>query len=459
MVSLMIPFCGCASKDSHLEFTEPMPTERHVSQEEFASPESPPPDVPLEIIESRGDLSLSHALELALQHNPELKAISWDVRIAEAMRQQAGTLANPELEIEVEEFGGAGGRRRFEGSETGIQIGQPLDLARKREKRTQLSAFESKLAEWDYASKRRIVLSQVTALFVEVLAAQEQLALIDKKGRLAERLLEVVEQRVQAGKDSSIEKVRGEVTFARVQIEKKQAERTLAAARQKLAATWASKSAVFNSAVGEFDNVVEIPPFENLTPLVVEHPDMARWDDELDSKEAALTLEKARRSEDTVLFGGARYYDDTDDMAFVMGVSVPLPLFNQNEGNILAARYDLLQTGERKRAAEMELHVALSQAYHALSGAHAEVTALKSEVLPRARTGFDAVTQGYREGKFEYMTVLDAQRTLFEAEGLYVDALTAYHRAKTEIERLIGQEIHTIAAGKTAKSEDKLYEK
>jgi len=173
---------------------------------------------------------------------------------------------------------------------------------------------------------------------------------------------------------------------------------------------------------------------------------MARWKDELHQKNAALALEKARRTEDTVLVGGTRYCNDTDDVAFLMGVSIPLPLFNQNKGNVQAARYEYWQTGERKRAAEIELQVSLSQAYQALSGAFDEVKGFKSEVLPRARTAFDAVTEGYREGKFGYLTVLDAQRTLFEAEGLYVDALTSYHRAKTEVEKLTGQPLDPTPA-------------
>ena len=65
-------------------------------------------------------------------------------------------------------------------------------------------------------------------------------------------------------------------------------------------------------------------------------------------------------------------------------------------------------------------------------------------MLPGAQSSFDAVSEGYRDGKFDYLKVLDSQRTLFEARGRYIDSLTAYHKAKADAERLIGQSIDSM---------------
>ena len=66
------------------------------------------------------------------------------------------------------------------------------------------------------------------------------------------------------------------------------------------------------------------------------------------------------------------------------------------------------------------------------------MNALRSAVLPGAQQAFDAVTEGYRLGKFGFLDVLDAQRTLIAGGGQYLRALSDYHKAAADVERLIG---------------------
>jgi len=134
-----------------------------------------------------------------------------------------------------------------------------------------------------------------------------------------------------------------------------------------------------------------------------------------------------------------------------MGVSVPVPVFNRNQGRVLEARYRLAKAGEERRAAEAQVRAALAEAYGALARAFVEATRLHNEVLPGAQRVFDAVSEGYRQGKFGLLDVLDAQRTLFEARGRYLEALAAYHKAVADIERLIGEPL--IAMQSTRKQE------
>ena len=91
-----------------------------------------------------------------------------------------------------------------------------------------------------------------------------------------------------------------------------------------------------------------------------------------------------------------------------------------------------------QQAAEVLARRMLAVAYEGLATAYTEVTTLREDVLPAAQENFDATEEGYREGKFDLLTVLDAQRTLFETTNQYVDALLAYHQTRAEVERLIG---------------------
>jgi len=404
-----------------------------------------------DIPEPSGIITLRHALAYALVHNPALAVFSWEIRVADARRLQASLLPNPEFEVEVEEFGGVDERRGFDGSETTIQLGQLIELAGKRSKRTRLAALEKDLAGWDYESKRLDVMNQVAQAFVDVLASQERLALLKELVDLSEQVFIAVEQRVNAGKDSPVEQTKAKVALTTIQIEWERAKLILVSARKQLVATWGSSTPVFTKVAGQFDNVSPIPSDSVLIASVSQNPDIARWAMEMEQRQATVDLEKAQAIPDPTVFGGARRFNETDDTAFLLGISIPLPLFDRNQGNILAAKYRLAKAREERKAVETGLYAALAEAYQALSSAFAETTALRNDVLPGAQSAFDAASRGYREGKFGYLQLLDAQRTLFEARGQYVESLAAYHKARAEVERLIGQSLDSIENNRKSK--------
>lgn len=99
------------------------------------------------------------------------------MRAGEARRLQAGLLPNPEVEIDIEEFGGSSTRTGFDAATTKLQLSQLTELGGKRGFRTRVADIEKDLAEWDYRAGRLNVLTDATKAFIDVLAAQEQLAL------------------------------------------------------------------------------------------------------------------------------------------------------------------------------------------------------------------------------------------------------------------------------------------
>ena len=102
------------------------------------------------VVEPNGVVTLNDAVRFALVNHPALRAFSWERRAAEARALQAGLLPNPELDVGIEEFGGAGARRGFEGAETSIELGQLIELGDKRFRRTRVAEIEKDLAQWGY---------------------------------------------------------------------------------------------------------------------------------------------------------------------------------------------------------------------------------------------------------------------------------------------------------------------
>jgi outer membrane protein, heavy metal efflux system len=233
------------------------------------------------------------------------------------------------------------------------------------------------------------------------------------------------------------------LSTSRIALERTQRE--LDAARARLVVTWGGRTPAFDSVEGALEPIAAIPSAARLAERIAQNPDIARWATEMAQRQAALDLAGAQRIPDPTIQGGFRRLRETGDNAMVMQFSIPLPVFNRNQGGFLEARYRLAKVEEERRTAEVQVRGALAEAYGALASAFVEATRLQNEVLPGAQQAFDAVSEGYRQGKFGFLEVLDAQRTLFESRGRYLEALAAYHRAVAEVERLIGEPLGAVA--------------
>jgi cobalt-zinc-cadmium efflux system outer membrane protein len=391
-----------------------------------------------------GILTLPQAQALALLQHPKLAAFGWEVRAGEARTLQASLLPNPEAGIEVENFAGSGALKGFQGAEITIHLSQLIELAGKRQKRTRVAALGRDLAAWDYEAARIEILTQVTQVFVEVLSAQQRRRLNLELVRLAEQVLRTAAERVRAGKVSPVEETRAQVALSASRIALERTQRELDAARARLVVTWGGRIPAFDSVEGTLEPMAAIPSAARLAERIVQNPDIARWATEMAQRQAALDLAGAQRIPDPTIQGGFRNVRETGDNALVMAFSIPLPVFNRNQGEVLEARYRLAKVEEERRTAEVQVRTALAEAYGALASAFVEATQLQNEILPGAQQAFDAVSEGYRQGKFGFLEVLDAQRTLFESRGRYLEVLAAYHKAVAEVEHLIGEPLGAV---------------
>jgi len=416
-------------------------------------PESPPiveerEPGSTEALEPIDELSLGQAVALALLRSPDLAAFAWQVRAREARVIQAGAHPNPELRLSVEELGT--NREEITGGEqTTIQLGQLVELGGKRSARTQVASRKRDVAGWDYEIKRINVLGRVSHSFIEVLSAQSRVALAEETVRLADQSAAVVSERVKGGKASPVEETKATVALATAQIGLDRTRRELQAARRALSGTWGSTTPHFKTAVGDLNSIPPVPDLEQIRQMLTGNPELALWAAEVSLRQATVELEEAERVPDLTLSGGYKHYSVSageDASTYLVEVSIPLPLFNRNRGGIQAARHQAVKSEEQRRSAEIRLGIALAESHNALSAAYSRVTALRDTVLPGAQSAFDAVSEGYRLGRFGLLDVLDSQRTLFEARHEYLQAATDYHKAVVDVERLIGDRLDSTAA-------------
>ncbi len=441
-VAGVVGLTGCASHKIEATRPEPRPLGKDIAA--FQAPEDPAAPGRPDLNEPTGSVTLREALALALVRNPELAVFSWDVRAQEARILQAGLFPNPEIEFELEDFSGTGALRGFDGAETTMLLGQLIELGGKRGKRTRLAALEQNLSGWDYEAKRLDIYTSVAKAFVNVVGAQERLALSNELLELAEQALSTAATRVKAGRDSPVEETKARVTLYTTRIELERAKRDLTGARKRLVALWASTTPAFDKAEGTLEEIVPIPAAERLGEISAQNPDVARWDTEFEERQAAIDLADAGKIPDLTIVVGGKHLSEINESALVVGFGIPIPLFNRNQGEVLEARYRLAQARAEARASQLRVHTAVAETYQALAAAYTAATALRDDVLPAAQSAYDMVSQGYQLGKFAFLDLLDAQRTLFEAKREYIDTLADYHRSSADMERLIGRRLDTV---------------
>ena len=242
LLLILLTLAGCYTAPPTIVLPDPRPLGRDLpARPAAATPEQEPPAP----VDPRGVLTLRDALAAAVLGSPDLAAASQEVRVAEALELQASLAPNPEVAIELEEFGGTGDAKGFDASELSLGLGQEILLGGKIGKRTAVAELEGRLAGWDYEAARLDVLTECTRAFVAALAAEEQVKVLTESVRLSEAAARSVAEQVEAGKVPRLSESRAAVSHALQQLALQRAVRRLAADRHALAASWGGTAVSF----------------------------------------------------------------------------------------------------------------------------------------------------------------------------------------------------------------------
>ncbi len=385
------------------------------------------------LIEPAGPLTLNRALQLAQDANPALAAARREVEAAAAQVLQGSLRPNPEFTYQTEDAS------RLSRSSS-LEIGLPIETAGKRDARVRSAELGQQLAQTDLEGRLLRLRASVVSAFFDVLAAQELSALAADSVRLAQRASDIAARRVAAGKVSPVEETRARVAEAGVRVTQTQADSELRNARRRLSSLWGNPSPNFSGAQGEVEQLNELPPAEAIERRLAASPLVLRARHELERRQSLVRLEQSRAVPDFMISLGVRRSLETPGNLTMLGVTVPLPVANRNQGNILEALRREDKAREELFATQVALNSDVQQALERVRARRDEAELLRRDVLPGARSAYDAATIGFENGKFSFLEVLDAQRTLFAAKSQYLNALANFHRAQAELESLLGQD-------------------
>lgn len=379
-------------------------------------------------------LTLDQAISRALQSAPRAAAAQARVDAAAATVDQAGVLPNPEFGVEVENFEGSGPFRGFDSVETTYGLSQTIELGGKRAARVDAAGAARRAAAHDLTATRLDLVRDVRVAFAEAAAAAEAVALAEERVRLAREVERSIQARAEAGRETNVQLSRAEVARRQAEIAQEQARRRAQAGRQALGGLIGMNQAEFSLDASWFGKLDLPPGLADAAPA--ETADLLRRQADVLRGRAEVELERSRAVPDLTVSAGVRRFHDTDDNAFLVGVSIPIPVFNQNRGAIARARAEVTAAEAELAAERIDLARRITAARANLEAARETASALREQVVPTAERAFDFAQDGYRLGKFSYLDVLDAQRTLAEARRDLIDAFQGFHNARAELERL-----------------------
>ncbi len=376
-------------------------------------------------------LTLDAALQAAFANNPDLAAAQWEIDIAQGGRQQAGLIPNPVASWDAEDT-------RRNSRTTSIKLSQTLELGGKRGARIEVATRAQDAAALTLEQRRNVLRAEVIDSYYGALRAQERLDLAQRSMALAERGLVVANGRVTAGKSSPVEATRAQVQVSEIRLELNRAHIGQADAYRRLAASTGSAATDFQAVATQNTSVPALPAAAQLLARLEQTAELRLAELNIVQNEASVGLEKAQRIPDLDVSIGSQYDASVRERVNLVGVSMPIPLFNRNQGNILAASRRIDQARDLRNAAELRLRTETRQALDLWQTANTEVRAFNQQILPAAQSAVDSATRGFEMGKFNFLDVLDAQRTLIAARTQYLTATAQATDAWVRIERIYG---------------------
>ena len=382
-------------------------------------------------VASAQTLTLESALQNAFAGNPDLAAAQWEIDIAQGGRQQAGLIPNPVASWDAEDT-------RRSTRTTTVKLSQTLELGGKRGARIEVASRAQDAAAQELEQRRNLLRAEVIDGFYGALWAQERLELAQRSMALAERGLVIANGRVTAGKASPVEATRAQVQVSQIRLERSRAEIGVSDAYRRLAAITGSATIGFERVEAGAVNTPALPSATQLLARLESTAELRLAQLQIQQRDAGLGLEKAQRIPDLDISIGSQYDASVRERVNLVGVSMPIPLFNRNQGNVLAASRRADQARDLRNATELRLRTETRQALDLWATANSEVRAFNQVILPAAQSAVDSATRGFEMGKFNFLDVLDAQRTLIAARTQYLAARAQATDAWVRIERIYG---------------------
>jgi outer membrane protein, heavy metal efflux system len=371
--------------------------------------------------------TLNEAQQIARQKNPTLRQAEAGIRAAKAREQQAGLLPNPIVGYSGDEIrGGEAG-----GGKQGFFIEQRIVTGGKLSKAKAVFAKETSLAEIEAEEQKIRVETAIRMAFYRVLAAQELSDARLQLAQIAESSAETARRLGNTGQQDETEILEAELQAHRLRLAARIQENSLREEWRALAAAMGDPELEQQTVSGDLEHGWPELNDQAVLEAITKNSPAVRIADAAASRNAMEVLRAQREAiPDLRLRGGLLYNNEVlGSVPHATGwegtaeVSMEIPLFNRNQGNVAAARAEGDRAEDEKRRIALTLRERTASVLDQYANARLIVEQYGQELLPRAKKAYELMDQRHGEMTASLPRVLETQKRLFELHTEYVSAL------------------------------------
>jgi cobalt-zinc-cadmium efflux system outer membrane protein len=377
-------------------------------------------------------LTLTDLENLALANNPTLASAAAQVLQQQGLTRQAGLYPNPTvgyLRTDPDQPG--------QSQTSGVFLSQDIVTAGKRRLARAAGRQEIARADWQLQAQRLRVLNDVRIRFYEVLGAQQAVRAAQDLEGLAVEGVQVAQQLLKERHGTRPDVLQAEIQLSAVRSSLEDARLRHEAAWRQLAAVAGAPHLPPAPLAGALDS--DLPQLEwepSVQQLLASSPLLLAQQAEIRASEQELRLAKAQAVPNLNVQVVAQRDHVMKFSSVSTLVSVPLPIFNRNQGNITAAEGRLIQQHKEYERIQLALVDQLANSFRQYLSLRTQAARLQKEILPRARENLELTTEAYKLGRFDFLRVLSARQVYFQTSLSAIDTLTALHKTAIEIQGL-----------------------
>lgn len=398
-------------------------------------------------------LTLDAAIERLVRENLYLRAVSFEIPQAEADILTASLRANPVFYADSQLIPYGSYSRTRPGGQTqyDVNISYPLDLSRKRQARIVSASRARQVLEQQYRDAVRTQIDNLYTVYVDVLAARATVRFATVGVEGLEKLQQVVRSQYE-------QKAIRESEYIRVVLQRELAENNRRDATVQLGKARRSLANLLNIPPEQADGIDLRGPLQDRAPqppgeddligLAMEsRPDLAAFRLGVARAEADVRLQLANRYQDVyVLYQPYTFQDNTPNgtksaSSWALGVTVPIPLYNRNQGNIQRARLNVGQTQTQLAGQMRQIINDVQQADREYRVTREAAERFDAILKPYAEQVLATAETRFRQGE-ENVIIFLAARTEYNAVvRQYVDVLVRHRRAMLDLNTAVGRRI------------------
>jgi cobalt-zinc-cadmium efflux system outer membrane protein len=384
-------------------------------------------------------------VQQALQRNPELNFFVAEIAAAKGAVRTAGTVRNPELSAEAgfknsrENAGGASG----DGAIVALSVSQSFEYPGRIGLRKAIANHDLVLAELHLQQFRLTLAARVRSLAFAMICARERTKAVQKVASRTQTLNDVLKQRPLPGIAPQLEAQimsANWLTFQRQQRESTLAEKTIAAELNQLCGRSANAALIVNASPIVF-TAVSVPGLvdaarSNAFDIRIRQIELAR-------QGFKVALSKNERFP-AIAVGPFYSLENAIDreQRVGLGISLPLPLWDRNIGNIESSKARQQQAEVSLTLAEREVERRVTQSAAALEAKRAEIETWNTGALAKLREATTLADRNYRLGAVPLTTYVEIQKQYLEAISAFNDAQKDALEAAQTLEILTGQKLY-----------------